>query len=241
MITGLGATETAPAALFTGREGASAGRVGLPLPGVELKVVPLENKMEARVRGPNVTPGFWRNAELTHASFDEEGFYRMGDAVRFADPADPLQGFLFDGRLAEDFKLSTGTWVNVELVRTKFLKHFGDLVQDVVIAAPDRDFVAALAFPYTRVERALLQRLLDELAARGTGSSTCVVRMLMLEEPPSLDAREITGKGNINQKAVLANRAALVEELYAAVPSGRVIEVTRGQPGMTSAWEAGID
>ncbi len=230
MITGLGATETAPAALFTGKEGASAGRVGLPIPGVELKVVPLENKMEARVRGPNVTPGFWRNAGLTRAAFDEEGFYRMGDAVRFADPADHLQGFTFDGRLSEDFKLSTGTWVNVDLVRSRFLKHFGDLAQDVVIAAPDRDFVAALVFPNSPAERERLQCLLDELAAGSTGSSTRVVRMLVLADPPSLDAREITGKGNINQKAVLENRTALVEELYAAAPSARVIEITGGHP-----------
>ena len=230
MITGLGATETAPAALFTGREGASAGRVGLPLPGVELKVVPFENKMEARVRGPNVTPGFWRNPELTRAAFDEEGFYRMGDAVRLADPADPLRGFLFDGRLADDFKLSTGTWVNVELVRTRFLTRFGDMVQDVAIAGPDRDYLTALVFLAPSANRTRLQPLLDELAAHSTGSSTRIVRMLLLEEPPSLDAREITGKGNLNQKAVLAHRADMVAELYAPAPSPRVIEITGGNP-----------
>lgn len=228
MVTGLGATETAPSVLFTGREGASAGRIGLPIPGVELKLAPAGPKTEVRVKGPNVTPGFWRNDELTRSAFDDEGFYRMGDAVTFVDPNDPLKGFAFDGRITEDFKLSSGTWVSVGPLRAKLLTVFGDYAQDAAIAGPDRDYVAALVFPRVRCGRDRLQHLLDELAGKSTGSSTRVVRILMLEEPPSLDAREITDKGTINQKEVLRNRAALVEELYAPVPSDLIIETIVG-------------
>ena len=227
MVTGLGSTETGPAALFTSREGASAGRIGLPVPGVELKIAPVGQRLEARVRGPNVTPGFWNDDVRTRAAFDEEGFYRMGDAVRLSDASDPLQGFLFEGRIAEDFKLSTGTWVCVESVRTRLLSHFGDTLQDAVIAGPDRDYVSALVFPARRASREELQNLLNEFACRSTGVSTCVVRILLLNEPPSADAREITAKGNLNQRAVLENRAALVEELYAEPRSPHVIEVTK--------------
>ena len=150
MMTGLGATETAPAALFTGIEGAASGLVGLPLPGMELKLAPVGEKLEARLRGPAITPGFWKNDELTRASFDEEGYYRLGDALVFADPDDPLRGFRFDGRLNEDFKLSTGTWVSAGPLRMKFLTHFSGLAQDVVLAGPDRDYLTALVFPAAR-------------------------------------------------------------------------------------------
>jgi feruloyl-CoA synthase len=223
MVTGLGATETAPLALATGVEGASAGRVGLPVPGVELKLAPVENKLEARLRGPNITPGFWRDPEMTRAAFDEEGFYRLGDALLPADPADPLAGFVFDGRLAEDFKLSTGTWVSVGPLRASFLTWCAGLAHDVVLAAPDRDFVAALIFPAPGVTAAELRPRIEEFARNATGLSTRIQRALVLDEAPSMDAGELTEKGSINQKAVLRNRAALVEELYAGSP--RVIEV----------------
>jgi feruloyl-CoA synthase len=226
MVTGLGSTETGPAALFTSSEGASAGRIGLPVPGVEVKVAPVGERLEARVRGPNVTPGFWNDEVRTRAAFDEEGFYRMGDAVRLADASDPLSGFLFEGRIAEDFKLSTGTWVCVESVRTRLLTHFGDTLQDAVIAGPDRDYVSALVFQARPASREELQNLLNEFASKSTGASTCVERILSLNDPPSADAREITAKGNLNQKAVLENRAALVEKLYAEPPSPQVIKVT---------------
>jgi feruloyl-CoA synthase len=124
MITGLGATETAPAAMFTGRDGAAAGMIGLPLPGVELKLAPVGDKIEARVRGSNVAPGFWRDEELTARSFDDEGYYRLGDAVRWVDADNPRLGLMFDGRLNEDFKLSTGTWISVGPLRSRFLLHF---------------------------------------------------------------------------------------------------------------------
>ena len=147
VVTGLGATESAPYALSTGREGALSGSLGLPVPGVELKLVPVDEKLEARLRGPSITPGFWRRPELTAAAFDEENYYRLGDAIKFADAQDLLKGFVFDGRLNEDFKNSTGTWVRVGPLRTRLLAHFGNLVQDVVIAATGPDFTTALFFP----------------------------------------------------------------------------------------------
>ena len=223
IMAGLGATESAPMALSTGVEGASAGCVGLPVPGVELKIAPVETKLEARLRGPNIMTAFWRDPQLTAAAFDEEGFYKLGDALLFADPEDPLKGFLFDGRIAEDFKLSTGTWVSVGPLRARFLSWFDGVVQDVVIAAPDRDYVSVLIFPLPGATTAAIRALLESFARQGTGISTRVQRALLLHEPPSMDAGEYTDKGTISQKAVLRNRAHLVEELYAGSP--RVIEI----------------
>jgi feruloyl-CoA synthase len=223
MVTGLGATESAPMALATGIEGASAGRVGLPVPGVELKLAPVNSKVEARLRGPNITPGYWRDPEMTRAAFDEEGFYRLGDAVVPVDSADPLKGYLFNGRLTEDFKLSTGTWVSVGPLRESLLKWCAGAAQDVVIAAPDRDYVAALIFPAGGTTAAELRTLLEGFARKATGISNCIRRAIVVSDPPSMDAGELTEKGSINQKAVLRNRAGLVEELYAGSP--RVIEV----------------
>jgi feruloyl-CoA synthase len=249
-LTGFGATETAPFALSTGPEGASAGMIGLPAPGMELKLAQVGSKIEARVRGPNITPGYWRDAALTRAAFDEEGFYRLGDAMRFVDAGDPGRGLVFDGRLAEDFKLSSGTWVSVGPLRSRILARAGGYAQDVVIAAPNRDFVGALIVPNLQMCSALcpdiengtaapartilddvrvrerFQTLLDGLARESTGSSTFVARAILLDEPPSIDAREITDKGSLNQKAVLQNRSGLVDELYATVASPRVISVT---------------
>ncbi len=224
MMTGLGATESSPFALSTGVEGAAAGRVGLPAPGVELKVAPVENKLEARLRGPNITPGFWRAPELTSAAFDEEGFYKLGDALTPADPDNPLQGFCFDGRLAEDFKLSTGTWVSVGPLRVKLLTSLLRVAHDVVFAGPDRDFLTALIFPLPGASADGIREALEEFARKhGSGISTRVARALILDQPPSMDAGELTEKGSISQKAVLRNRAALVDELYEGSP--RVIEI----------------
>jgi feruloyl-CoA synthase len=223
--------------------------IGLPAPGMQVKLAPVGAKKEARVRGPNITPGYWGDEALTRAAFDEEGFYRLGDAMDFVDPADPGKGLYFDGRLAEDFKLSTGTWVSVGPLRSKILMQAAGLAQDVVIAGHDRDFAAALVFPnVTRCRElagltssdspahevlshptvvARFQAAFDDLARQATGSSTFVARALLLESPPSLDAREITDKGSINQKVVLRNRAALVEELYATPPPSPVLVARR--------------
>jgi feruloyl-CoA synthase len=237
MLTGLGATETAPFALAASHGMSAAGLVGLPVAGVALKLVPREGKLEARVRGPNVTPGYWRQPELTARAFDEDGYYRMGDALAFADPGDVRKGLVFDGRVAEDFKLATGTWVNVGPLRAAFIDHFAPLVQDVVIAGLDRDEIGALVFADIEACRRLAPGLdeaaparavlahealraefrarLASLAAVSTGSSNRIARALLLDEPPSLDRGEMTDKGSINQRAVLARRAALVETLYA--------------------------
>ena len=248
ILTGFGATETAPFALHTGPEGAFAGMIGLPAPGFRLKLVPVGGKLEVRGRGPNVTPGFWNDEPLTRASFDEEGYYRLGDAVRFVDPVDPARGLVFDGRLAEDFKLSTGTWVSVGPLRARILAAAAPLAQDVVIGGQDGDFPVALVFPNLAACRALagdgagelpVRDLLDhpdvrakfeqafaELARQGSGSSTFVARAVLLDEPPSIDAREITDKGSLNQEAVLRHRRAVLEELYAPEPTSRIIAVS---------------
>jgi feruloyl-CoA synthase len=245
MATGLGSTETSPMAIQTTWETDRAGTIGLPVPGVELKLVPHGAKLEARVRGSNVTPGYWRQPQLTQKVFDEEGFYSFGDAVKFVNPNDVNKGLLFDGRLNEDFKLANGTWVSVGPLRAKFLAHFAPLARDVVIAGHDRDFIAVIIFPDfdacaalcldcpagsppaatfgNGAVRAQFQSLLESFAAQSTGSSNRVVRAILAEEPPSLDAGEITDKGSFNQHNVLERRANLVEELYTANPPLRVL------------------
>jgi feruloyl-CoA synthase len=208
-LTGLGSTETAPYALGRMWDTADASNVGLPPPGTEVKLVPFQNKYEARVKGPNIMPGYWRQPELTNAAFDEEGYYRLGDAFSFSDPK---EGLLFRGRISEDFKLSTGTWVQVGELRARFIEHFAPMVRDVVIAGEGRGELAALVFPASGFSRDLFDERFSTL--EGTGSSNRIVRTMILEEPPSLDAGEVTDKGTINQKAVLQRRAALVEKLY---------------------------
>jgi feruloyl-CoA synthase len=244
-LSSLGSTETSPLAIGCTRDFPRPGNIGVPSPGVELKLVPQDDKLEARLRGPNITPGYWRQDHLTREAFDEEGFYKLGDAVKFADPGDPAQGLLFAGRLAEDFKLATGTWVNVGPLRGRFIEHFAPLVRDVVIAGADRDEIAGLVFPdleacgklwagmpgdakpaqvlaHASVRRRFAQ-LLAELAAASPGSSTRVCRLLLLAEPPSMDVGEMTDKGSINQRAVLRHRCALVEALYAQPAPAEVI------------------
>lgn len=245
MVTGLGATETAPMAIQTTWETQHAGVIGIPVPGVELKLVPRDEKLEARVRGPNITPGYWRQPELTEKVFDEEGFYSFGDAVRFIDPHDVNKGFLFDGRFSEDFKLASGTWVSVGPLRARVMSHFAPYVRDVVIAGHDRDDVGMLIFADLgsccsllaeqasnlaageilshQLVRARFQSLLASFAAESTGSSTRIARAVLVEEPPSLDAGEVTDKGSLNQRAVLERRAQLVEELYSSVENSAKI------------------
>lgn len=248
MATGLGSTETSPMAIQTTWETDRAGTIGIPVPGVELKIVPSDGKLEARVRGPNVTPGYWRQDELTRKVFDEEGFYSFGDAVRLIDPDDINKGLVFDGRLSEDFKLANGTWVSVGPLRAKIIAQFSPFVRDAVIAGLDRDYLSALIFPDVKAchslcpelppdavpeilanpaVRARIQHLLNNLAAESTGSSNRVVRAVLLHEPPSLDAGEITDKGSFNQRAVLDRRAALVEQLYLEDPPASILRVHR--------------
>jgi len=241
-LTGLGATESAPMAIARTWQSSDSTNMGVPVPGVELKLVPNEGKLEARVRGPNITPGYWRQPDLTRDAFDAEGFYQLGDALKFEDPADPAKGLLFDGRVAEDFKLSTGTWVSVGPLRARLLAQLEPLARDVVLVGGDRNEIGALIFPNlnacrefaagaaadvttdTPVLDALRSRLIA-FAATSTGSSNRVCRAMLLAEPPSLDAGEMTDKGSINARAVLARRADLVIELYADPPSPQVLMV----------------
>ena len=224
MLSAWGSTETSPLATSVHFPMERAGVIGLPVAECELKLVPSAGKLEVRVRGPNVTPGYYRRPDLTQAAFDEEGFYRIGDAVKFADPADPAKGIVFDGRVAEDFKLSSGTWVHAGAVRIRLIAAADPLIQDAVIAGHDRAEVGALVFlsPGTKdmshaAVTSRLSGILKQLAQEG-GSSTHPTRLLVMAEPPSIDANEITDKGYMNQRAVLERRAALVEKLYAGGP-----------------------
>jgi feruloyl-CoA synthase len=243
-LSSLGSTETSPLALACSWDFDRPGNIGVPTPGVELKLVPNEGKLEARLRGPHITPGYWRQHALTRDAFDEAGFYKIGDALKFVDPNDPGKGLLFDGRIAEDFKLSTGTWVSVGPLRARFIDHFAPYVRDVVFAGADRDFIAALVFPDIEACRKLaglgpdasasdivgapslrqkFAELLRKLATLSPGSSTRIARAILMADLPSMDRSEMTDKGSINQRAVLRNRASLVDELYGKPLSSRVI------------------
>src|SRR5438105_7222739 len=219
LLSAWGSTETSPLATSVHFHMERPGVIGLPIPECELKLVPSAGKLEVRVRGPNVMPAYYKRPELTKAAFDEEGFYRIGDAVKFADADEPSKGIVFDGRVAEDFKLSTGTWVNVGAIRVKLIGAGDPLVQDAVITGHDRDEIGALVFLSAAAKdrgdvRERLRAALQNLATEG-GSSTHPRRLLVMSEPPSIDANEITDKGYMNQRAVLERRAALVEKLYA--------------------------
>jgi feruloyl-CoA synthase len=220
-LTGFGATETAPHAMGRMWPTEDVSNMGLPPPGVEAKLVPIEGKLEMRVKGPGITPGYWRQPELTARAFDEEGYYRLGDAFVFADEKRPEAGLLFRGRIAEDFKLTSGTFVHVGPLRVRLIEHLAPLARDVVIAGEGRDEVGALIFPNGKIEADVLKTRLASFPS--TGSSNRIGRAMVLEEPPSLDAGEMTDKGSLNQRAVLARRAALVEELYRDPPSARTI------------------
>ncbi len=238
VITGLGMTETAPSCTFAVGIDVKAGWIGLPAPGVEVKLVRDQatgDKTEIRFRGPNVMPGYWRAPEQTADAFDEEGYYCTGDAVTFVDAADPGRGLVFDGRLGEDFKLSSGTFVSVGPLRAKVLALGSPLVQDSVVAGINRDDIGLLVFPrldecrklaglaadtgaatvlaHPQV-RGFFQQLVDRLWREGTGGANRVARAHLLVEPPSMELHEATDKGSINQRAVLKQRAPIVEALY---------------------------
>lgn len=244
IATGLGCTESAPSSLMTHWSGGRAGLLGVPVPGLEVKLVPSGDKLEARYRGPNVMPGYWGDAGATHAAFDDEGYYCTGDALRLADPHHADAGMIFDGRIAEDFKLNTGTWVSVGTLRASLVQAGAPLIHDVVITGHDAPWLGALVFlnpvatrralelPLDTPEsaltthpgvRAALRDVLEASAAQATGSSTLVRRLLVADFTPSLDAGEITDKGSLNQRGVLARHPELVTELHAAVPSARTL------------------
>ena len=222
------------------------GLIGLPLPGITLKLVPNGLKMEVRVKGPTVTPGYKDRPDLNEGAFDEEGFYRLGDAARFLDENDPAQGLVFDGRVTEDFKLSSGTWVSVGTLRAELIAALSPLVQDAVICGLDRDYVAVLAWPNMLAAREIAgdPSLSDPAAilaspkivahakaalaahnAGAGGSSGKVRRLMLMTEPPSVDGHEITDKGYINQRATLERRADLVKALYADPPGPGIVAV----------------
>jgi feruloyl-CoA synthase len=250
MSSSWGTTETAPLATAAHFLLDRAGNVGLPVPGVEMKLVPSGDKLEIRVRGPNITPGYWKRPDLTAAAFDAEGFYKPGDAVRFADPADASKGVLFDGRLAEDFKLTTGTWVHVGSLRVGVLAACSPVLQDAIVAGADREFVALLcwlnaagcqkligqessnnsaptALPDLArhpVVREHVRHALGHWNAAHPGSSERIARALLLPDAPSIDANEITDKGYINQRLALERRAADVARLFVQ-PDRDVIEL----------------
>jgi feruloyl-CoA synthase len=231
----LGSTETGPFALCGTEDEDRPDNVGIPAQGVVLKLVPVGDKLEARIKSPSITPGYWRNSELTAKAFDEEGFYRLGDAVRFAEPGNPEAGFFFDGRLAENFKLRTGTFVTVGPLRGKLLNALGGLARDAVITGEGREEVGALLLPFRPALVALTgmedscsdAELLANGAVRGavgerltrharsaTGSANRVARVMFLDSAPSIDKGEVTDKGSLNQRIMLRNNAELVAALY---------------------------
>jgi feruloyl-CoA synthase len=246
VLSSLGATETGPAITFTTPTTARSGVIGMPAAGNVLKLTPCEGKFEIRVRSPSVTPGYWRQPELTETAFDDEGFYRLGDAARLLDAADPTKGLVFDGRIAEDFKLASGTWVSVGPLRARLIAALAPYVQDVVIAGLDRDYLAALLVPDLRecaiqlkltepptyadlrghrVLRELLRDRLRDYAQVHTASSVRVRRAVVLPTAPSIDLGEITDKGSVNQRAVLRQRPDLIAELYQIDSPDGVIQV----------------
>jgi feruloyl-CoA synthase len=245
MTSSWGTTETSPLSTAAHFIIDRAGPIGVPVPGVELKLVLAGDKLEVRVRGPNVTRGYWKRPDLTRAAFDEEGFYKPGDAVRFADPADPEKGIIFDGRLAEDFKLATGTWVAVGVLRVGVLAAASPALQDAIIAGENRESIGMLAWLNAAGCRKLIgsEAPLSELArlpelrehvrraiarwnANHSGSSQKIARVLLLPDIPSIDANEITDKGYINQRLALERRKADVERLFAAAPDADVLVVS---------------
>jgi feruloyl-CoA synthase len=244
MLTGLGATETAPFFMSVTPQTSRSGHVGLPVPGNEAKLVPNNGKLEVRARGPNITPGYWRAPDLTAKAFDEEGFYKLNDALKPVDPNDLAAGFDFDGRISEDFKLASGTWVSVGPLRAKFIAACAPLVRDVVIAGLDRDTVSALVIldvdgcklinatlplddlagmAADQLIRSAFRERFEKFLAQATGSSNRITRAVLLGEPLSIDNGEVTDKGSVNQRAVLEHRAGLIADLYADPPPDHVI------------------
>jgi feruloyl-CoA synthase len=235
MTTGLGMTESGPFAIFVTNPNVKAGDLGVPTPGMQLKLVDMQGKTEVRYKGPNITPGYWRAAADTAEHFDEEGFFCSGDAVKWIDETDVHQGLKFDGRIAEDFKLATGTFVSVGPLRAKIIAAGAPYIQDVVLTGINLKEVGAMVFPTAAVRTlsgldasvpmaevlssakvlAHFQTVVNDLARNATGSANRIARMCLLAEPPTIDRGEVTDKGSINQRSVLAHRAETVEALHA--------------------------
>lgn len=260
IVSGIGSTEAGPVPTSTNWDPRRKAIVGLPVPGVEVKITPVGNKLELRLRGPCMTPGYWKDPERTRVAFDEEGYFCLGDAVRFVDPEHPEKGLKYDGRISENFKLQTGTWVSVAEVRERAIAAFAPYARDVVIAGHDREYVSAIVFPEIDACRTLdtalatnadaaavvaspkvrsqFQAMLDALAARSTGSSNRIARVVLEVDPPTLDTGELTAKSAISQASVLARRANVVSELYAAEPSPRTLRAADGNVNRPSADDA---
>ncbi|MGM0543088.1 MAG: feruloyl-CoA synthase [Pseudomonadota bacterium] len=236
MLSGLGSTE-ACLAFCTDDPGDIPGLIGAPVPGMTLKLVATDDKWEARLKGLNVTPGYWRDAQRTHEAFDDEGFYCTGDAMRLLDPDHPERGLLFDGRLSENFKLVTGTWVNVGTLRLNLVEHFAPLVQDIVVVGEGRDYLtgfvvlnlpacqqhlglASASLEALATNPELHQWYAERLAAHGHGQSSSMRldRLLLLDQPLSADLGEVTDKGSVNQRLVRERYPNLVACLYAEPP-----------------------
>lgn len=234
IATGLGMTEASPSALFNTEFGSRSGMLGVPVPGLKVKLVPDGDKFEARFKGKNITPGYWRNPEATRKAFDDEGYYKTGDALKMIDAGDPNKGMLFDGRISEDFKLDTGTWVRVGLMRARLIKAGKGIIRDAVIAGHDESYISAIVIPDVHHCRKLIgsdhlsiealaghpsvieavEGTLHRLGEEGTGSSTCIRKVIIADFELDMDKGEITDKGSINQRAVLQNRKELVDGLY---------------------------
>ena len=240
-----GATETAPACTSVHFSNKLARNIGVPLPGTDIKLIPYEDMMELRVKGPNIMPGYFQNAEQTKAAFDEEGYFKSGDAVELIDPDNPSKGLLFMGRISENFKLQTGTWVNVGDLRIALLEVLSPLATDIVICGHDKSDIAIMIFPnlpaclkyaretapeeimYNKDIQNEICRRLQAYNSSTTGSSKCIKKFLILTSPPSIDANEITDKGYLNQRGVINNRPDHVASLYTDNNShGVVISIT---------------
>ena len=234
MTTGLGMTESGPFGIFVTNPNVKAGDLGLPTPGLELKLVDMQGKTEVRYKGPNITPGYWRQPDESADAFDEEGFFKTGDAVKWIDETDVHQGLKFDGRIAEDFKLATGTFVSVGPLRGKIIAAGAPYIQDVVLTGLNMKEVGAMVFPTAAVRQladlpadasmhdvldapgvlAQFQKIVDELSRNSTGSANRIARLCLLADPPTIDRGEITDKGSINQRSVLTHRADTVAKLH---------------------------